>query len=379
MTTPSPRRNGAIMIVDDTPANLRLLENMLRMNDYDVKSFPRARLALTAADHVPPDLMLLDINMPEMTGYELCESMRSNSRLAGIPVIFLSALNATEDKVKGFRSGGNDYISKPFQVDEVLARVATHIRLQRAQKSERELLEKTLNGLVGTMWELMQLTSPALASRSREIREVVRVLVEKLKIPDAWQYDLAATLCLVGCVTVPEEVLDKVYAGQELSNEEKAMYRAHPERGARLTSQIPRLEVVAEMIRLQQELRPGAPPKEPAALGASMLHLAFELNRKIHRGTTSQAALTELKGRGYYEERMLEALRSYAPAVTSGAQLSVPIREIRTGMILDEDILNQDGKLVMMKAGTVLTETWIERLENFARLRGTENVRVQVP
>ena len=117
------------MVVDDNPANLKLLEDMLRQHGYEVRSFPRGRLALAAADQEPPDLILLDINMPEMNGYEVCEQLKSSDRLSGIPVIFLSALNAIEDKVKGFRSGGVDYISKPFQFEEVQARVETHLKL----------------------------------------------------------------------------------------------------------------------------------------------------------------------------------------------------------------------------------------------------------
>ena len=118
-------------------------------------------------------------------------------------MIFLSALNATEDKVKGFRSGGVDYISKPFQFEEVQARVETHLKLRRAQQAEHDLLEKTLGGAVGTLWELVQLTSPVLALRSRAIRDIVLWITKRIGIKDAWQYELAATLCLVGCIALP--------------------------------------------------------------------------------------------------------------------------------------------------------------------------------
>src|SRR4051794_3315512 len=103
------------MAVDDNPANLKLLEDMLRQYGYEVRSFPRGRLALAGAEQEPPDLVLLDINMPEMNGYEVCEHLKASPALAGIPVIFLSALDALEDKVKGFQAGGVDYIPKPFQ------------------------------------------------------------------------------------------------------------------------------------------------------------------------------------------------------------------------------------------------------------------------
>src|ERR1022692_3094953 len=101
------------MIVDDNPANLKLLEEMLLRQGHEVHSFPLGRLALAAALKNPPDLILLDINMPEMNGYDVCERIKSNGQLSDIPVIFLSALNETQDKVKAFRSGAVDYISKP--------------------------------------------------------------------------------------------------------------------------------------------------------------------------------------------------------------------------------------------------------------------------
>ena len=136
-----------IMIVDDNPANLRLLEDMLLQQGHEVRSFPRGRLALAAALKNPPDLILLDINMPEMNGYEVCEQLKSTGELSAIPVIFLSALNETQDKVKAFQAGAVDYISKPFQFEEVHARVETHLKLhelQRALTLQNEQLEATV-------------------------------------------------------------------------------------------------------------------------------------------------------------------------------------------------------------------------------------------
>jgi PAS domain S-box-containing protein len=123
------------MIVDDTPENLTLLEAMLVQDGYNVRSFPLARLALAAAQEDAPDVILLDVNMPEMNGYEMCERLRAHASLGDVPVIFLSALSGTEDKVKGFQSGGSDFISKPFQLEEVQARVQTQLKRRRAQQS----------------------------------------------------------------------------------------------------------------------------------------------------------------------------------------------------------------------------------------------------
>jgi DNA-binding response OmpR family regulator len=120
------------MVVDDNPANLKLLEEMLRQQRFEVQSFPLGRLALAAAEQEPPDLILLDVNMPQMDGYEVCARLKSNHLLSDIPVIFISALNETGDKVKGFQSGAADYVSKPFQFEEVQARIETHLKLRRA-------------------------------------------------------------------------------------------------------------------------------------------------------------------------------------------------------------------------------------------------------
>jgi two-component system sensor histidine kinase/response regulator len=126
-----------VMIVVDNPASLHLLEDILQQQGHEVRSFPSGRLALAAAISNPPDLILLDMNLPEMNGYELCERLKSTGKLSDIPVIFLSALNEIpdQDKVRAFRSGVVDYISKPFQFEEIRIRVETHLKLQSVQRA----------------------------------------------------------------------------------------------------------------------------------------------------------------------------------------------------------------------------------------------------
>ncbi len=128
-----PEFAASILIVDDTPANLQVLAGMLKDRGYKVRPVPSGKLALLAAKREPPDLILLDINMPEMNGYEVCEHLKGDELLAGIPVIFISALTDQLDKVKAFATGGLDYITKPFQMEELHARVETHLKLRRLQ------------------------------------------------------------------------------------------------------------------------------------------------------------------------------------------------------------------------------------------------------
>lgn len=134
-------QNGSILVVDDTAENLRLLTNMLGEKGYEIRPVTNGRQALQAAERSAPDLVLLDINMPEMDGYEVCRRLKEHEMLRDIPVIFLTALTDTADKLKAFGAGGVDYISKPFQIDEVLARAKAHIALRRAQKELAENYE----------------------------------------------------------------------------------------------------------------------------------------------------------------------------------------------------------------------------------------------
>jgi signal transduction histidine kinase len=137
---------ASILMVDDTPANLELLSVMLKVRGYTVRAAISGKLALQAARNAPPDLILLDINMPEMDGYEVCAKLKADEKLKDIPVIFLSALSETIDKVKAFGAGGVDYITKPFQFEEVEARVETHMELRRQKRRLQENYDK-LRGL----------------------------------------------------------------------------------------------------------------------------------------------------------------------------------------------------------------------------------------
>ena len=124
---------ASVLVVDDGVDNLRLLSDLLGKHGYEVRAVTTGRQALQAVEHDPPDLILLDITMPDMNGYEVCQRLKAKDRSKDVPVIFLTSLTDTADKVRAFDAGGVDYITKPFQFDEVLARVKAHVTLRRAQ------------------------------------------------------------------------------------------------------------------------------------------------------------------------------------------------------------------------------------------------------
>lgn len=135
----STRVQGTVLIVDDDQNSLQLLARIIEMSGYRVRTASSGFAALESVQAEPPDLVLLDIMMPRMSGKEVCARLKQDERTRDIPVLFLTALGTADDKLEGFRMGAVDYITKPFDVEEVLARVATHATLRRLQRQLGEV------------------------------------------------------------------------------------------------------------------------------------------------------------------------------------------------------------------------------------------------
>lgn len=250
---PEDTRRKEIMVVDDQPVNLRLMEAILSKLGYAVHSFPRGRLALAAAAENPPDLILLDVSMPEMGGYEVCRKLRTDTALSKTPVIFLSGRAETEDKVAGFQAGGVDYVTKPFNAEEIKARIETQLRLHDLQRKvegqNRELgrlvqeqIREITEGQMATIFALAKLAD----SRDNEtgkhlerVQALCQVLAEEIS---AWpeyagiidaeyvRYIFEASpLHDIGKVAIPDSILLKP---GRLTAEEFAVMRTHTTRGA---------------------------------------------------------------------------------------------------------------------------------------------------
>ena len=133
---------SSILVVDDVPDNLRLLSEVLTRQGYEVRSAISGPIALAVVPNIQPDLILLDVNMPHMDGYEVCENLKADQQTCEIPVIFLSAMGETIDKVRAFQVGGVDYITKPFQIQEVVVRIENQLNLRRMQMKLSQALVK---------------------------------------------------------------------------------------------------------------------------------------------------------------------------------------------------------------------------------------------
>ena len=171
-----------ILIIDDTPENLNLLSTMLTEQGYKVRSVTKGSTGLRGAQAAPPDLILLDVNMPQMKGYEVCQHLKGDERTREIPVIFISALGDALDKVKAFRAGGVDYITKPFQVEEVLARIENHLTIRRLsqQLQQKNVQLSEQNILLSREIEERKQAEEALRQSEAREREKARELEQTL-------------------------------------------------------------------------------------------------------------------------------------------------------------------------------------------------------
>lgn len=156
---------GKILVVDDTPASLKLLTELLKAEGYDVRSAISGELALYAATSNPPELILLDIRMPKMDGFDVCRHLKAQPETRDIPIIFVSSLSDINEKVEGFELGAVDFVTKPYQREELLLRVRTHLELQRLRHSLERLVEERTANLNNAQkiahlgsWELDRLT-----------------------------------------------------------------------------------------------------------------------------------------------------------------------------------------------------------------------------
>jgi DNA-binding NtrC family response regulator len=177
-----------ILVVDDTPASLRLLTELLTQHGYHVRPAEDGALALESVAAKTPDLILLDVSMPGMDGYEVCRRLKADEKSSRIPVIFISAFGDTRQKVTGFEAGGIDYITKPFEAEEVLARVRTHLRLRQAEEALRHA-HNTLELRVQERTAELQASNQALRESEEKARrafEEIEVLKSQLELHNTY-------------------------------------------------------------------------------------------------------------------------------------------------------------------------------------------------
>lgn len=216
---------GKILAVDDTPASLKLLTELLKEDGYEVRAAINGELALHAASQNPPELVLLDIRMPGIDGYEVCRRLKAQHSTRDVPVIFVSAATESDEKVQGFRVGAVDYVTKPYQRDELLARVHTHLELNRLRnhlgdlvdertaelkESERKLRTSLIDSITA-LAATVEMRDPYTAGHQRRVAQLAIAIAKELHLTEEQieGIQLAGVVHDVGKIQIPAEILSK--------------------------------------------------------------------------------------------------------------------------------------------------------------------------
>ena len=377
--------DASILIVDDVLRNIQVLGTMLRKAGYGIQTAQNGTQALKAVEAEPPDLILLDVMMPQMDGFETCKRLKAAKETRDIPIIFLTAKTETEEIVKGFELGAVDYLTKPVGSEELLVRVNTHLELKNARHQIEQLLSKTLMGSLKVLMDILSMVHPEIFSQASRLKRYAGDIARFLKLPGVWRFELAALLSHIGCIILPAETLKKLHCGQDLSKAGEEEYRTHPAVGRNLLSNIPRLELVAEMIGHQQDILEAGDSQKPlgewdtAAIGGQILKAVIECDRLSLKDESPSAVLNQMRsGKGDYVPEVLDALEKAQTGEAEMVIQSVRLTDLREGMILGEDIASIAGVKLIGK-GSELSTNLILFLKRFSKpLRIKYPIHVQV-
>ncbi|MBV5318918.1 MAG: response regulator [Desulfobulbaceae bacterium] len=372
-----------ILFVDDEPNVLQSIQRQLH------KRFP-LQIAEGGEDALrilreegPFAVIVSDMRMPRMTGVELLAQTKD---LYPDMVRLMLTGNADQETAMEAVNTGQifRFLTKPCPPAVFITSLALAVRQHRLITAEKELLQKTLRGSINVLSELLAVANPLAFSSGLRIRDYVVKLASIMELPNLWQYEIAAVMSQIGCITLPGDVLNKIYAGQELNQDETHMYESHPMVGKSLLEKIPRLENITKMIELQQK-RFDAYTKELAGsefeeilTGAQILKVAIDFDRQLFQGKGSSEIQEWMrKQHNCYNPQVLDALEIIK--VNEREQLlHLNVEKIGVGMVAADDILAKNGVLVIPK-GQVITWPLLQGLKNFSMQVGiVEPIRVQV-
>ncbi len=336
-----------------------------------------------AADNGPFAVVVSDMRMPGMDGIQLLSKIKAQSpdtirvMLTGNAEIDMAINAINEGSI--FR-----FLTKPCS-KEMMAKTLTAALVQyRLVTAEKQLLEQTLSRSIQVLTEVLSLVNPAAFSRAERARRYIHHIATSMKLPNVWQYEVAAMMSQLGCVTLPSETIAAVYSGEKLSPNEQAQYDAHPSVACDLLSKIPRLEPIARMIEHQNRPFPEASAADPEMadmrLGTEILRLTLAYEQLIHKGTSRTEAVHTLSRQNkHFSPEFFHALVELDPNSEEGEIRQCRIEALSTGMIIQQEIRTGEGALLVSK-GQEVTSPLLSKLKNFhARRVITGDVTVSMP
>jgi len=363
-----------ILLVDDEPNVLQSMRRQLRKR-FKIKTAESGDEALVILKEKGPFAVIVsDMRMPGMNGVQLLSTVKDSFPDT---VRMMLTGNADQETASEAVNAGQifRFLTKPCSTAVLATSLALAVRQHNLLTAEKELLNKTVKGSITVMTELLSLTNAAAFSSGYRIKPMVKHIAEELELSNPWQYEVAALMSQIGCITLPGDVLHKLHAGTEiLTDDEQQMYEKHAKVGSKLIRKIPRLEKVAGMI--ENQLRPFVSDDaedssdEEVDLGAEILHAAIDYDLLRQQAVEHQPAIRKLrKKEGIYNPKVLDILDKYRPKNTHTIIKNISLKEIIPGMIAEENVCAKNGALLLPKGQGV---TWhvIQSLINFKKQIG---------
>jgi response regulator RpfG family c-di-GMP phosphodiesterase len=376
-----------ILIVDDNASAVAALEALLAPLGHRILVARDGEQALATAQAERPDMMLLDVMMPGLNGFQVCQAIRAHPDTRDLPVVLITALQDQDSRIEGLRAGADDFLSKPVDRLELRTRVKATLRADRyrRQLAQHQVQTTMLEGCVSIMRDILSMVDPPVFGQTRRMERVVRQLGEAIDYAPLWELEVAALLCQVGRVTLPEDVRTLSSQPHKLGPRDAKLVRHIPDVGAQLLDHVPGFERVSEIVAWQDKRFDGTGhPSEAVSgsdipLGARILRLVRDLLTLEDGGLGRRAALEVCRGRpGHYDPELIEVALDIFVSDESMDQL-VNLRELTPGMMTRSSICDTSGR-VMVAPGQELTPTMIARLKNFQeRLGLVEPFEVRLP
>jgi len=372
-----------ILFVDDDPLALEgLSRSVYREFKADLAEGPEAGLEKVKNDG-PYIVVISDMRMPVMDGAEFFSRVRI---LAPDSIrVMLTGYADTEAAMRAVNEGRIfRFLNKPVAAEDLTLTLRACVAQYDLMLREKELLEKTLAGAIRVLSEVLHLANPVAFNKGTRICQYVRHIAGKLCLSDTWQYEIAAMLSELGCLTLTPDLLEAIHAGEPLTPEHEKRYAQHPQIAHDLLARIPRLELVADMILQQKEvptdlLRSLSPDAESVRRGAQMLRVSLAFDRLLSTGSERQDALLALsRNPAEYDAKMVAALGDFRTSRGPTELRAIDVRDLRTGMILNEHLRSTTGMLLAAK-GQEVSHALVKAVHNFVEVgtvKGTVLVTV---
>ncbi|MFW6179636.1 MAG: HD domain-containing phosphohydrolase, partial [Desulfohalobiaceae bacterium] len=333
----------------------------------------------------PFAVVVSDMRMPGMDGVSFLTRVKKlhpdSVRVILTGYADLESAIASVNKGHVFR-----FLTKPSSPEEMGLALKDCIRQYRLIRSERELLQGTLRGTINVLTDVLSLTNPEAFGRASRVKRLVKDLAAILKAKHLWKFELAGMLSQIGCVTLPQMALQKLYQGQELSQEEVQLFEMHPSLAQSLLQHIPRLEDVSSMIGYQEKHYNGEGfPRdslkgEQIPLGARILKVALDFDLLRAEGLKKAQAFSRMQSRkGVYDPNVLKALEEYLGQEAHYLLQDLKLKDLLPGMLFAQEVRTRDGILLVAR-GQEANRVLLQKLENFSRNFGIdEPVKMYVP